>query len=413
MRIRRTAIVAALTLLAAGLSAIPAHAQSDRGLAASTDAASPRLGGVETRDELFVMQQRLVAAADAIRAVVRDDDGLAGISARPERGELWIYWKGQVPDAVRAAIAEQRNAVPIRILPADYSRRELLAAAQVVAVQPGVIAVGPLGDGSGLSVSTDGSLDDLRNLPAVRDAGIPLVPKARRPVLAGRQNSVAPHFGGAAFTFPTSGGTGMCTTGFAVRLVRERVPRLLTAGHCGSDEDTVYTGTGQLMGTVRGDHDPMDIMLIDTNAAGRIWEGSYNSNNHKPVHMAIGTYLDTLVCTSGAMTGEHCNIRITMADLYINVGYIIGPLVEAEHDFGTVAAGRGDSGGPVVAQDSWGPLGHGDFVLVYPMGTITAIDALSMVPCGSSFAPTDCSDTVYYVGIMDALNYYDATIVTG
>jgi hypothetical protein len=113
------------------------------------------------------------------------------------------------------------------------------------------------------------------------------------------------------------------------------------------------------------------------------------------------------------MTGEHCKIRITATDLTINVGYLIHPVVEAVHDDQPVAAGRGDSGGPVVAQDSWGPFGGGDFYLVYAMGTITAIDLNTEVPCGPTYAPTQCASTMYYVDIMDSLAHYNGSIATG
>ena len=129
--------------------------------------------------------------------------------------------------------------------------------------------------------------------------------------------------------------------------------------------------------------------------------------------MALNSYDDTLVCTSGSMTGEHCKIRIINQNLTINVGYLIHPVVETMHDDGNVAAGEGDSGGPVVAQDSGGPFGAGDFVIVYAMGTITAIDLNAEVPCGSSYLPSVCSSTMFYVDVTKSLTYYNATIVTG
>jgi hypothetical protein len=202
----------------------------------------------------------------------------------------------------------------------------------------------------------------------------------------------------------------MCTTGFAVST--RRGAKMLTAGHCGADGETVYSGSGAVMGLISGDNDTRDTMLIDTDSAGRIYVDAYDSSTSKPVRTPLDSYVDTLACTSGAMTGEHCKIRIVATDLVINVGYLIYPVVEAVHDDGTVAAGFGDSGGPVVAQDSWGPFGNGDFVLVYALGTITAIDLGQEVDCGQTYADTRCSSTMFYVGIMDALAYYGASVVT-
>jgi hypothetical protein len=399
----RTALAVVLMVLVGTVATTaPAHAAGVAGPA-----------GFESWEELFAMQQRLIVAADAISAKVGPADGLASISAKPERRELWIYWKGDVPAAIGEVIEAQRASVPVRVIPARFSRTELLAVAATVAEQDGVTAVGPLGDGSGLTVSTASSMSALLSLPAVRDAGMPLVAKERRPMLANRHDSVAPHRGGATFTFAVPGGTAMCTTGFAISQGGGRVKRMLTAGHCGANGDTVNNGTGQLMGTVTGDNNTKDTMLISTSSSGRIYVDGHSSSTSKPVYTALGSYVDTLVCTSGSMTGEHCKIRITAVNLTINVGYLITPVVEAVHDDSLVAAGTGDSGGPVVAQDSPGVLGHGDFVLVYAMGTITAIDLDGELPCGSSWQPSTCSDTMYYVDIMDSLAHYNATIVTG
>jgi len=188
---------------------------------------------------------------------------------------------------------------------------------------------------------------------------------------------------------------------------------MLTAGHCGDNGDTVYNGTGAtVMGTVSGDDNTKDSMIINTSAAGRIYVDGFNSNTSKPVKMAFNSYQDTLVCTSGAMTGEHCKIRIKNIGLTINVGYSIHPVVKAVHDDGLAAVGEGDSGGPVVSQDSGGFMGNGDFVLVYAQGTITALDLNGQVSCASLY-PTTCSKTMFYVDIMDSLAYYNSNIVIG
>jgi hypothetical protein len=396
MRSGRT-VLAVVLAVAAGAWAAPVQANP------------PATGA----DELFAVQHRLVLAADAVTAAAGTAQtsagaGLAGISAKPERGELWVYWKGAVPAAVKGTI--DGLDVPARLLPARYSKAELLQTAQAIAVQPGVTAVGPLVDGSGLRVSTTGTLDALENV----SNGVPLVAKVRRPAVASRQVSAAPHYGGAKFLRPAGRGYNMCTTGFAIwqgRLTK----KMLTAGHCADNGDTVYSGDLSTMGTISGDDNTKDTMLINTSSAGRIYVDGYSSNTSKPVHMALGSYVDTLVCTSGAMTGEHCKIRVIDTDLIINVGYLIYPVVEAIHDDDAVAAGLGDSGGPVVAQDSWGPFGNGDFVLVYATGTITAIDLgpNAKVPCGQTYAPTECSDTLYYVDIMDSQAYYGGSVVTG
>ena len=113
--------------------------------AAAAPAGSEVPGGFETWDELLAMQQRLVAAADAVTATIGErDTGLAAISAMPERRELWIYWKGEVPGDVAEAIDAQRGSVPVRVLPARYSKTELLAAAEMNVQETSYVGDGTL-----------------------------------------------------------------------------------------------------------------------------------------------------------------------------------------------------------------------------------------------------------------------------
>jgi hypothetical protein len=202
---------------------------------------------------------------------------------------------------------------------------------------------------------------------------------------------------------------------------------MLTAGHCGADGLSIKRGDGVAWGTVGNDNNARDTMLITPlgrNTLGaQIYEGPHDSNTTKPISFpALDSFLDTLVCTSGAKTGEHCKIRIKQKNVMITVAdsngepYSIFPLVKAEHDNHTVAVGGGDSGGPVVAMDSLGPAPFfpGDFVNVYPMGTITAIDTTTSVPCGPvDGTPSPCAWRMFYAGILDSLAFYGATIVNG
>ena len=158
--------------------------------------------------------------------------------------------------------------------------------------------------------------------------------------------------------------------------------------------------------------DRCDTLLINANAGGQTFYGGINSSSAKPTHMVLPSFVDTLVCTSGAMTGQHCEIRIKFINQTIKVDdekggfYLISPVVRAEQDAHTVAVGQGDSGGPVVAQDSI-PAG---FMFVYPTGTITAEDGGTTVPCGSSVYPTVCAWRMWYADVPSALTRYGATV---
>lgn len=378
-------------------------------------------------------QRGVIAAADAVSSAVREartsggsGSGLAGISADPGRGHVLVYWKGEVPAAVRDTVAAQGG----KIIPAVYSEHELLEAAhRVVSAQgahragDGQIAeIGPLPDGSGLSASVTGHSADV---PALSKAGVrvSVTTGARLMTLAGRQVDASPYSSGATFHWDNAGLTYRCTTGIPVLHNGSR--KMLTAGHCGSNGLSIKRSDGVAWGTVNNDVNGRDTMLISpgrsVSISSSIYHGTHSSNLKKPINgAALDSYVDTLVCTSGAKTGEHCNIRIKQKNVTISVAgldgivYPIFPMVKAEHDNHTVAVGQGDSGGPVVAMDSMGPAPFfpGDFVNVYPMGTISAIDTNTSVPCGSvDGGPTTCAWRMYYAGILDSLAFYGATAV--
>jgi hypothetical protein len=185
---------------------------------------------------------------------------------------------------------------------------------------------------------------------------------------------------------------------------------MLSAGHCGDDGDTVYEGNGSgpavAMGTVTGTDKGRDTLLIGAAAQGRIYDGPFASTSSRPIHTVIGNWPKTLVCTSGAVTGQHCDLRIVSVNQVVKVGtQLFTGLVRAEQIDHEVGAGTGDSGGPVVARDAV-PSG---FVNVYPLGTISLI--ADNAPCGPTLMPARCGWIVWYADVNDALARYSATIV--
>jgi hypothetical protein len=433
---RRSAAFAASIGLAVSLTISPITASPASAAPPKTDVP----GGFASWDELFAMQQRLVAAADAITAAAKlegatnpsgalkdetDTAGLAGISAKPERKELWVYWKGMVPDTVSRVVDQQRVTVPVKVFPARHSRNEMRRAADRLARVPGVTMAEPRVDGSAVAISTaGGGAGALLGTPAtlVAAGGVPVVSGVdSRPTLAAsRQNDASPFSGGGMYTYPVGDGfVSLCTTGFAIRYKRGlNITRMLSAGHCADLNQAIDDGAGQPLGTVVSDNNARDTLLINATVKGETYFGPWSGSSRKPVVMAIGAYVDTLVCTTGAMTGQHCNIRVKATGLTINVGYPVGPVVRADKENETIAVGQGDSGGPVVAQDSqFGVINN------YAAGTITAQDPTTAVNCdvdgdgtegGDDVAyETNCAWRVFYVDIIDSLDYYKATIVKG
>lgn len=383
--------------------------------------------------DVFRTQMRLIVAADLIRGA--GGDGFAGISVSAESRELALYWKGTLPSGVALAVDRARRDVGVRVLPAAHSERELLAVAERLAAEPGVTSVAPKVDGSGVTLGYAGDAAVARSRSAIHDVGVAvdvrhgeyarltdqvLPPWTCMPVLRySRQSDWCPHSGGATFTYTTGEGAFRCTTGWPVKQTSQVSGHVwrwqLTAGHCGSDGMTVNNGVGARMGTVEGDDDTRDTMLISTESMSAMYVGGWNSSTFKPVRMPIGNYRDTLVCTSGAVSGQHCDLRIDAVNVRINVEdhgriYSVFPMVSAWSTTGSTAVAGGDSGGPVAAQDS--ASSYGGMVYVYAAGTISAGDSTVPCPPNSVAQTTTCYQHVYYAPLQESLARYNVTLMT-
>jgi hypothetical protein len=361
--------------------------------------------GFATWTELLTVQDRLVAVAEKVRAA--GGDGFAGFQLRLELRELRVYWKGEAPQGVTDAIRDQAG---VRLLPAAFSEKELLALAATVR-GPEVVASGPLSDGSGVSVSVTGAAAAETAVATIRAAGARMVVETytQAPKLFyNRQDDKAPYYGGAMYNHPVGLGTGYCSTGFAVKVGVES--KILSAAHCGVNGETLKDGGGQVMGTFEGDNNTNDIILIDAPAAGKVYVGSHTSGVSDKIIGAMASMEGLWICTSGANSGDHCNIKVTKVNQSVpfqtNEGtFTIFPLVRAEEIDHEIAAAPGDSGGPVLTQTQ-----HPD--LQRAAGTITGGGGV-VEDCGPMQLPTpDCGWYIYYVDIATALTYYGATITT-
>lgn len=363
-------------------------------------------------------QMRLAYGADQITAAAKGTEGMAGIILNTDKREVNVYWKGQVPGPVLEAIAKQRDDIGVNLREARYSETELEDEVRKIVDGGGVTSAGPLSDGSGITVGVSGDEASGWDLPAVRAAGVPVTiePYEKAMLASDRQHDNPSYKGGAMMHWNLGGGyIGLCTTGFSIR--QGGVSKMLSAGHCRDNGDTVLDGNNNTIGTVEQDNNTRDTLLIGTSAQGSTYVGAYNSSTSKPHHMAIGAYVDTLVCTSGAMSGQHCNIRVKAVNQTILVddgaggSYSIHPVVKAEHDSHTTAVAQGDSGGPVMAQDQSTMFGAGGIYYNYPGGTITALDPMTTVACPpTAYSPTTCAWRMWYVDIMDSLDYYGAVM---
>jgi hypothetical protein len=353
------------------------------------------------------VQTRLDAVANQIWTAPGAASGLGGVTTVPRSRKLVVYWKGSLPSSSSELIRSIRRQTSVEVRPASYSAVELSAISQKLAAVPGVFTAGPEADASGVRVTVAAELTGTNRTEAL-DVGVPVsVSVGQRPLVAactGRQDDCSPYWGGARYS---AGGT--CSTGFTIN--QGGVRKIISAAHCSSDGTTAFDGGGEVVGTVEQDNNPRDTLLIlpaaGVSADNRIYAGppSATWNTSHRVLDALRSEAGDRICTSGAFTGQHCNIAVTATGLFINTDVgVLGPVAEAKQLNGTVAAGDGDSGGP-VHHDT--PVPGGD---VFAKGTMTAIN--DRVPCAGDSLSVICGSTVYYADMIDSLNFYQALMVS-
>lgn len=325
-------------------------------------------------------QQPLVEVASHIQDTVDAgaNDGYAGIVLDEDHVTVW--WKGDVPSAVRDSIAEVHHIAPVKVAAAAYSRAELEATADGIAAYIRAHPDGPFygtaiaHDGSGLTIQADSASVGLEaTLPleiTQATAGVPLtVTTAPRPALAGRLNDTEYFWAGGRIN--NNDNNSFCTAGWPV-LGGDGFRYMLTAGHCGrpggswnNGNDTRYFGMGWY------EHLSHDLLLIRSLTAGRMFDGGVGSNEFtKRIIGSDHTFPNEWVCTSGSVGGARCWYQVTYAFQHSMCFYDNYGRYECYDDL--VLAWWGGSGPPLYGGDSGGPVfvpvGAGD---VIAKGTMT------------------------------------------
>jgi hypothetical protein len=406
----RTAVTAlAMALAMVGATAVTAEAAEPPG---SPWAGARVPAGFASWSELFTVQERMNAAADRIVKAARQDtgSGYAGIVADPTTRELRVYWKGQPPADLSVTA---RAAVPMRVLPAAYSKKELKAAQARLLARAGdqVTTVGPRADGAGLLVGTAGAV-----FPAADYAGVPVTLETGvAPAVGTRANDAAPWKGGGRWINETLGGS--CSTGFGI--VHGGFTRVLSAGHCAEPLDLAGDPTGENIGRVVRDEDATDVLVINGDSTGLVFVNTMDAQGRvvreftSRVVGARSSQVGNVVCTSGAASGSRCTIDVNAVDQCqvfrtpFDGNIEICGLVRADQRNGTNAGGQGDSGGPVVMFDGT------DTSRAFATGTYTGGDDNRVVAC-TGYVTTNrtCWSRAWYVDINVGLDAVDATLLT-
>ncbi len=336
--------------------------------------------------EAMQKEQPLVDAAQAISALDRERVGLGGIRLQVEKNAIELYWKGDLPDEVRAEIeAQEKAGITVNVGPADYSEAELSDALQQATDSrdryPGMTLLVPQPDGSGLQ----GYFTDTKAAQSYTFAvPVTVVEAPEGTVPMSRSADTPPFWGGAVTRVPR----GSCTTGFPV--IQGTTFGVLSAAHCDPAGGGLFsTPPGLTIGTSRRPVTISDSIVVPTRSAGRAYWGPPGSSFSMHVVAPTPNFPGQWVCTSGAFTGTNCPIvNIFVGGVsFINGVPTLGVTIGVKL-FGGLAVGSGDSGGPVV-------------VALSPFNALAA-GLISFAIAGSSCPPPAggvCSGLVGYIDI--------------
>ncbi|MEU8267538.1 hypothetical protein AB0B89_10245 [Sphaerisporangium sp. NPDC049002] len=374
-----------------------------------------------TRDtELARRQAPMLALADDLEASGRAaGTGFAGVVLDVPDGIVHLYWKGAAPKAVDAVAAKAPRGVRVRVHPAAYSADELRERADEIIRSRGLSAGGdvhrvtPLADGSGLE------------LGVTRAAGTAAGNAPADPMVVNTEVESAPtpydgRWGGAS---PFEGGIqiGECSTSFG-GLMSPAGPdwvypaKLITAAHCYSVGDQVRTGNSAtggpvVIGHVEAVNPALDSALIAVDSGkfvtGWMWDGGVldGSEFTKPVVGTSAARKGSLVCSSGAWSGAHCDIKITKTDSTLDWGTHISRAVSIGDQLqGELASGSGDSGGPVFTLTS-------DFSSVLAAGVIIGGDDGRPATC--TYRSNRCSTRLFFTDFRTVRSYWNLSWMAG
>jgi hypothetical protein len=378
---------------------------------------------------------RLDAEASAIQHLVASDrlSGYGGLIVNAARDFLTVYWKGQVPAALRGYASEKHPAGAIRFSAARYTQAELDSVrAKIISSlgfrQSGITTLATAPDGSSLEIGVNASTAQAQSLPAIKQSPA-RVTFSRTPgvLLSGRWADISPFFGGAIIT-PLVSIVGDCSSGWPVHAKASLTTfYMITAAHCTYPANGAWTtspNTGypsRPVGTATSQDLTQDAALIDLGVDGSVGGGGGSAIYTGGVDPTGNGYLEMTagvdgtvtnepgdpVCTSGAYSGEICNLTIEDTGVLESVTYADGtqvliPMLQIENPNLTNAAGQGDSGGPVYSYVNAG--------LVAARGTITKGDPDTETVCtgvlfvgNNTNQPRQCYWTIFAPDINQTL----------
>lgn len=262
----------------------------------------------------------------------------------------------------------------VRVEVSHFAQRTLDAAAATLTRTTGARALSrilPATDGSGLTAdlaADEGTAIRPAALPARVD-GVPVAYRTATPTVSKawadvKWHDVTPFIGGDVLT---SNGQRFCTAGLPAVRVSDGRPVMITAAHCFSVGQRVYTGaggtgaygngqTGNYVGTVTARNQTWD---AETLMGGNNNADESDTTRWIPLHGVAYSYDGDFVCQDGAASfylghPTPCGIEVTDDDLWFSInGYWARGVEGVDYAHGWGSHG-GDSGGTVFAVLSGG-----------------------------------------------------------
>ncbi|MFG2822081.1 hypothetical protein ACGFX4_21965 [Kitasatospora sp. NPDC048365] len=411
--------ISAVSLLAVPLAGV-SHAGTSGADGRTADTAPHNGPG----PEVLRRQAGLDRLADLIEAGITHGEshhdrgsGFAGSLVDADAGRLTVYWKGDVPGRVRAAAKTAPKGLKVEFKSAPYSAAELEAARDRLsaagATSAPLTSVATLPTGAGLDVTYAPAAGSSLSAAAENSSGIvaevervaqvPITASVARDADAlSRHDDWSPWFAGAELNTPSH---SFCSSGFAGWKGGRQV--LLTASHCGTS-GTFADGTGEVVGWATDYSLNYDTTFIELNGDGGngYYDGRWDDTNGYYKHVSswglsrAGDY----VCTSGAMSGVKCNIKVKYAGVESVIGGIkrYNVVQAMRTDTSTHAAAQGDSGGPVVtsADGTYGFDMQARGVISGSWGGVVVCPLFGVDIAGE----TTCYEGVQYIGLYYLVN---------
>lgn len=428
------AVLASIAVLAAVPAGISASASPSTLQTASTSSDALEEQGFSTdylarNDELGVVVERLRTLNSGV--------GYGAVVTDQGAGTIGLVWRTPVPEAVRAVHKTVIDGFTIDVRESKYSEEDLLRAGdelRTLGVQSGALPINRITmaeDLSGLIVSVTpetllkAATKDVAELrPTFQElTRTPITSvkvQAASSPRAGRQDDADPWSAGGMTKLsswtPTIPGIRICTIGFSV-VTPGGAGRMLGARHCASSADTAFRNgamTPMSAGGTQTTLGPDDSLLIDPlgGTAPYTFRGTFPSTSRLKIAGYSRPFNGDILCTSGANSGEHCNMEVVSVALENEAcppapNQAAGTNCHVWHAVsatGGVGSVQGDSGGPVYKDraDAGAPtLAKG----IIMSGTDNG-------PCGQVRynVGTACGDDVFLTDIYRLLTYWELDI---